>query len=218
MIKLLLALFGFLFSFFATDTGGGAPTSEGGGKNTAPPPGGQPAAPSGEDKGKLADEARFTQADIDRMIKARLAEEETRTAKKTEADRKKTEEDALAKNAEWQTLAETRLTELTALKPQAERAAVLATRMNTVIDAQIADWPDEVRALDPGADAIEARLDWLEKARALAAKLAPAPKAPNMQLGSGQKPRTPATPPEGGQPAAPKAAYRFQSPNDVPWT
>lgn len=216
MIKLLVALFGLLFGFLTTDTGGGGPTSEGDGKNTALPPGGQPVAPSGDEK--KPDEARFNQADVDRILKARLAEEAERTRKQAEADRKKADEAALAKNAEWQTLAETRLAELNALKPQADQAATLAQRMNSLIEAEIAAWPAEVRALDPGADAIDARLSWLEKARALAAKLAPNPTAPNTQLGNGQKPRTPATPPEGVPPAAGKPAYRFQSPNDVPWT
>lgn len=219
-MKLILSFLGFLFGFLFlnTDTGGAAGTSEGDGKNSAAPTGGQPAAPSGDGKADVkADDPRFTQADIDRIVKARLAEEEKRASSKAEADRKRAEEDALAKNAEWQKLADARGAELESLKPMAERAGILATRMNALVDTEIASWPDEVKGFDPGADNIEARLVWLEKARPLAAKLSTPQRPPQTQLG--QKPPTPGSPPEknGNTPTPPTSGYRFQQPNDVSW-
>lgn len=186
-----------------TSATGGAP-----GSNAAhsSPAGESPTTPSGEPS------KTFTQADLDRIVKERLAEAQGRAEKRSAAERKQAEDEALAKNAEWQKLAEQRGTELATAKAQAEAATRYAAALNTQIDAEIAAWPAEVRSLDPGTEALEARLAWVAKSRALAARLASLPTAPRTEAGSGQRATTkPAEGPATGQ------RYRFQNPGDVSW-
>jgi hypothetical protein len=180
-------------------------------------PGKVPASSSGDDS-KTTDKT-FTQADLDRIIKERLADSARRADQKAAADKRAAEEKALADNAEWKTLADQRGTELETTKAQAALAESYAKRLNALIDAEIAAWPDEVKSLDPGPKAVDSRLDWLEKSRALAKRLASLPKAPSTEAGagSGTPPVTPA-PGEGKAGEGGKGkTYRFTNPNDVSW-
>lgn len=197
---------------FAADTGaGGAPTTGGTGSTGGEPGSNAPTpSPTGETPATPSGEApKFTQADIDRIIKERLAAESSRAERREAEARKKAEDEALAKNAEWQKLAETRGAELTTAQAQAAAATRYAERLNALIESEVKDWPDEVKSLDPGADKLDDRLAWIERSRALAARLKALPTAPTTEAGRGQRP-TP-TPETGGQ------SYRFQSPGDVKW-
>jgi len=193
----------------AAPTGGASATGGDPGSNAAisAAPGEQPAAPSGETS------RAFTQAELDRIVKERLAEEQARAEKRAAAERKKAEDDALAKNAEWQKLAEQRAAELDQARVQAESAARYAAALNAQLEAEIADWPDEVKSLDPGAERLDERLTWVAKSRALAAKLKSLPAAPRTEAGR-TPPAAPATTPD--QPAT-TARYKFQQPGDVSW-
>jgi hypothetical protein len=178
-------------------------------------PGKVPASSSGDDP-KPTDKT-FSQADLDRIVKDRLADSQRRAEQKAAADRKAAEDKALADNAEWKTLADQRGAELEQLKGQAALVEGYAKRLNALVDAEIAAWPDEVKSLDPGAKAVDARLDWLEKSRALAKRLAALPKAPTTEAGAGATPPTP-TPGEAKAGEGGKGkTYRFTNPNDVSW-
>lgn len=211
------------------DTGGGS-----GGTATPPPTGGDPGtqAPGGGDpgtqapapdtsRGEPADktdkpEKAFSQADLDRIVKERLADERRRADQKAAAEKKAADEKALADNAEWKTLAEQRAAELEQTRTQAALVEGYAKRLNVLVDAEIASWPDELRKLDPGPKAVDARLDWLEKSRDLAKRLASLPKAPTTEAGAGNgTPPTPPTTTAAGEQARP--GYRFTNPNDVAW-
>lgn len=179
--------------------------------------GGQPAAQSGE--GDQQDTPKFTQKQMDETVQKRLAEEKARADKRAADEKKKSDDAKLAADAKWQELANSREAEIATLKPAAERAETLATRMNAIVDAEIASWPQEVKDLDPGAGDIEARLTWLEKSRALAARLKGTAAAPSTEAGN----RGNAMPAPGqgqqnsAKPAAPAQGYKFQGPNDVRW-
>jgi hypothetical protein len=209
---------------FASDTGGA------GGTATPPPtgsdpgtsnagggdPGKVPASSSGDDPTKT--DKTFTQADLDRIVKERLADSARRAEAKTAEAKKAAEEQALADNAEWKTLADQRAAELETTKAQAAAAAAYAKRLNAMADAEIAAWPDEVKGTDPGGTNVEARLDWLEKMRPLAQRLASLPKAPATEAGAGSGTLPALTPGEGKAGEGGKGkTYRFTNPNDVSW-
>jgi hypothetical protein len=209
------------FRCFSSDSGGGTatppPTGSDPGTSNAggSDPGKVPASSSGDDPPKT--EKTFSQADLDRIVKERLADSQRRAEAKTAAERRAAEEKALADNAEWKTLADQRAAELETTKAQAAAATAYAKRLNAMADGEIADWPDEVRSTDPGAANVEARLDWLEKMRPLAKKLASLPKAPATEAGAGNG-TPPTTPPAGqGQGTQGKASYRFTNEKDVVW-
>lgn len=176
---------------------------------TAPAP-----TPSGESSTTDKPEKTFSQADLDRIVKERLADEKRRAEAKAAADKRVADEKALADNAQWQQLAESRAAELETLKVKAAVADAYAQRLNALVDGEIAAWPAEVTALDPGKDALEARLAWLERSRPLAKKLATLPKAADTEAGKG------ATPPaagQGTQQQQPATKYRFERDSDVRW-
>lgn len=117
-----------------------------------------------------------------------------------------------------------------AAKPKAELADRLTERVNKQISAEVKDWPDEVKGLDPGEDDVEKRLEWAERSRALALRLKGTPPvAPDTEAGKGGSGNTPTGAHRAGDGAkaddkAPKpgeriasAAYPFQSKGDVSW-
>jgi hypothetical protein len=207
---------------YSSDAGGGGtatppPTGSdpGSGNAGAGDPGKVPASSSGDDPPKT--DKTFTQADLDRIVKERLADSQRRADAKSAAEKKAAEEKALADNAEWKTLADQRGAELESTKAQAQAATAYAKRLNALADGEIADWPEEVRGTDPGAANVEARLDWLEKMRPLAKKLASLPKAPATEAGAGNGTPPPAAPAGQGQGTQGKPAYRFVNEKDVAW-
>lgn len=218
--------------WYAADSGGGSGGGTSGGTQPGGEPGsnassvqstgGQPAAqPSGDGKatGEQASEKSFSQADVDRIVQARLAEEQRRADTKAEKERKQAEEQRAKEQGDWQRLAEQRGTELESLKGKAEAADTYAAKLNGLIEAEIAQWPEELRALDPGKDALDARLAWVEKSRALAQRLGALPKAADTDAGKGNRPASTPQPggtDQGGQ-QRPQQTYRFQSSGDVSW-
>lgn len=117
------------------------------------------------DQGKQNQNAKtFTQEEVDKMISDRLARES-----------KKREDDAKAKQGQFEplyqqekTARETAENNLTTITGQRDKYAEI---LNRNIDAQIKDWPEEVKAFDPGKDSLEARQNWVEKSLPLVTKL-----------------------------------------------
>lgn len=205
-------------------TSGGAQTGgEPGSSTSSAPATGQAPAPASGDTTPAAAPAStaqsdklFTQADLDRAIQQRLAEEKTREEKRTADASKKGKEEALKQAGEWQALAEQRGQELAALQGAAEQRDAYAGALNAVIEAQIADWPKEVKALDPGKNKLTERIAWVQSAKALAERLQQTtPKAPNTEGGAGN--RKPADVPANGGQQGTAPTYRFQKPGDVTW-
>lgn len=172
------------------------------------------AAPADTPVDKPTGDKTFSQADVDRLVGERLAEEKRRAEQRNAEATKKTKEEALKQAGEWQALAEQRSQELGTLQGAAEQRDAYAKALNGMMNDQIADWPDEVKALDPGKDQLEARIAWVKSAKPLADRLKQTPSAPNTEAGAGNR-----RPPEreaGGDQGAQKS-YRFTTPGDVTW-
>lgn len=135
-------------------------------------------------KGQDGGEHMVPKSRLDEVLK------ELRDMKKAESDREaasaKAEEDRLAEQQKFRELADSRQAKLDEVTPKAARLEKLAEILTAQVDAEIKDWPDEVKALDPGPDAdIETRMEWVSKARSVIAKINAAP-APS---GNGPTPR-----------------------------
>jgi hypothetical protein len=119
---------------------------------------------SGDDKGKKGGEKTFTQAELDQVVKDRLARE----AKKSE-DAKKIEEGKFKELYDPLKVSFDKLeTEHTTLKGKYDG---LVSTLNSSIDAEIKDWPDSIKKLDPGTADYEARSKWRDNSRAVVEEL-----------------------------------------------
>lgn len=222
MFRIIFALVP-LWSLLLGSDNGGTSTSDtpatggepGSNAQTGASTGGQPAAPQPKPQSGAGSDKTFTQADIDRIVQQRVAEEHDRA-------KRKADEEAAAKKGEWEKVATDRKAKIDELTPKAKAADRYAERLGKLVDDETATWPDEVKALDPGTNNLEARLDWLEKSRPLAKKLkdvAEPPKAPATETGSGNSSTSSTTnTPANGNSGTPPKSYRFQQPGDVAWT
>jgi vacuolar-type H+-ATPase subunit I/STV1 len=138
-------------------------------------------------------------ADIQDYIR-RLRDEAEEANKKQRADARKlqqAEEQRLKEQGEYKQLAEAHAARVQQLEPIAERYEALSKLVTEQIDDETKDWPQTVKALDPGADAgIETRLAWRNKARAIVADLQQQARgqqpgnSPNPKPASGTSPDT----------------------------
>ena len=104
-------------------------------------------------------------------VNNRLKELEKQATEK-ELARKAEDEKKLAENAEWQKLAEKRKEAADELKPKAELADKLSELVLAQYEAEIENWPEEVRKMAPGDEAsVLTKLDWMNKAKPLAVAL-----------------------------------------------
>lgn len=158
-------------TYYAADAGaGGAPAAQTTGDAT-----GQPVPPEGtaQDGGEQA--AAFSQADLNRILaqERRLWQKQQEEAA-TRA-RQQAEDEARAKQGEYQQLAEQRATRLTQMETEqqqaSERLTAYQTAMEQQLKARLRALPEEIRAMDPGGDVLQ-RYDWVAKAEAAAQKLA----------------------------------------------
>jgi hypothetical protein len=146
-----------------------APSGDG---NAAPPGPEEPTpAPTNGDTPPPDETKLFTQADLNRIVQERLADQRKRAEKQIEDEKRAANEARLKEQGEFKTIAEQKEAELAELRPKAEIADQLAARMNAAIDAEVQAWPKEVTDMDPGAADVSARLAWQEKARPLAQRL-----------------------------------------------
>lgn len=127
--------------------------------------------------GKVEDLPEWAQ-DVIKGLRHENADHRTK-AKQAEAEARQAEEKRLADSQEWRTLAEQRKAELDKAAPLVEHYAELDKRLKAGLQAEVAKWPEEVKAVAPGEDAdVLAWLDWVEKFRPLAAKLSTPTSAP----------------------------------------
>src|SRR6266702_3268061 len=99
--------------------------------------------------------------------------EEANKAKRAEAKAKAEAEAArLKKQGEFEELAKQHEKRIQELEPIAESYTRLASTINTQIEAEIKDWPPEVKSLVPGSDVpVESRLEHMNRLRPLLEKL-----------------------------------------------
>lgn len=155
----------------------------------------QPAENADKDEGQSPS---FTQADLDRILADRLSRQEKKLKREYETAAEKQTEAELADAAEWQTLAEKRQKQITALEnrlaeldKQAETADKYGAALSTYVDKLSANVPPEITALLANMDAAD-RLSWLtSNAEKFAKATTEQPEAEN---GAAKRP-LPSTPP-----------------------
>ena len=143
-------------------------------------------------------ERKYSQADIDAAITARLARERKSADEKAVRERQQAQEATLKEQAKWEELArqhETRVKELEpALQTTQERYTALSEKLGKQIDAGMKDWPADARKMVPMTEDIAARLDAYDAMKSLLDKGTLAPRQP----GNGANPR-PTAGPDGAQ-------------------
>lgn len=131
----------------------------------------------------------------------RLRDEANKANKALEAEataKKKAEEARLIAQGEFQKLAEKHAARVQELEPLQGRFETLSTLITGQIEAQIKDWPAEVKTFDPGVDAsVEQRLAWVEKSKPLIEKLQQ--QAQSGRPGNAPNPKPSTQSPEGVQ-------------------
>jgi len=150
-------------------------------------------------------ERTFTDAGVQGIIKDRLARQKAQFESEQERTRKEAEDRALAEQGQYRQIAEKAQTELSTLRPQAERAATLEALIAQHIDTILPLLPAALRELLPADLPVEKRYEWVIKAQAQAVALTP----PAGALGLGGNP-----PPAGAptaQQAREAAAARLQA-------
>jgi len=130
-----------------------------------------------KEKSKAQEEKKFSQAELDAIIDDRLKRERKKSEDATEKARKKAEEEALTKNQEWKTLAETRATEiadLTKEKAELEPFKEQAEKYKAALDDQLKKikekLPKHLLPLIDKLDPVEAMAYITENGEALGAK------------------------------------------------
>lgn len=146
----------------------------------------------GTNGGQPSGDARFTQADIDRIVKERLDREQATAQKRQQAAQAEAEKKRLAEDAKWQELAEKTQAELAALKAEAERAERLGAIMATMYENRIKALPANLRkAVEslPATDPLD-RLAWLDANESLFTQVQA---VPDINAGSGGPAKPPTT-------------------------
>jgi hypothetical protein len=188
---------------------------------------------SGRDAGEKGADVRIPKERLDAEIAKTRAEREARekaeatlaalqkekddaaAAAKAAADRKAIEDgklkDVLAERDKDLAAAKTAHEQLAAEhKTQGELVARLTDHVNGQIDADVAAWPEDVKAGDPGKEHLAERMQWAERVRA--ARTAAGEQTPKATMsgrnGTGGKPRPEARADEVTAGVAAEAAIR----------
>lgn len=93
------------------------------------------------------DDKRFSQADVDAIVKDRLDRQKRASEAAREKAEREAKEAALKEQGEFKTLAEQRAAELEALKPKAEYAEQLEAVVKKLLEEQRKDVPKHIIAL-----------------------------------------------------------------------
>lgn len=135
--------------------------------STGDAPGSEAAKPA-----TTSGERLFSQADLDRLIDDRLKREREKATKAQEKLAQEADERRKVEAGEFQKLAEERKTQLEQLTPKAELAARLSEIVAKQLEAELATWPESVRAIMPKDEApLLERIEWAERTRPLAQEL-----------------------------------------------
>jgi hypothetical protein len=127
-------------------------------------------------------------ANVQQMIKALRQENAGHRQAKTAAQEaaRLAEETRLEQERQFEQLAQTRQERIAELEPAAATAAKLTELIAAQINAEIANWPEEIKSLAPQEANAETMLAWVQSARPLAAKLQD---PPTSAPGNGSRPR-----------------------------
>lgn len=136
--------------------------------------------------------------ELQRQIKELRAEnaKHRNKAKEQELAAQQEQDRQLQEQGKYKDLAEKHERRVKELEPISESYKQLAELVAGQIEAQIKDWPAEIKVFDPGQDAtVEQRLAWLEKSKPLIEKLQL--QARSNQPGNGPNPKPSQQTPEG---------------------
>ena len=124
---------------------------------------------AGDEKTDPKAEKKFSQAELDQIVKERLDRERKKSESAAEKARREAEEAALAKNQEWQQLAEKRAKDLEALtreKAELEPFKEQADKYKAALNAQLKTirekLPDYLQEVVDKMDPVEA-MDYITK-------------------------------------------------------
>jgi hypothetical protein len=129
----------------------------------------------------------LSQAEVNRILAKERRKWQQEIDQKASEAKEQADKEAAEKTGQFETLYKTEQTKVKTLQDQLKaRDTELETLREMVsksIDGQVKNWPDEVLALDPkridGDNySLQARIDWVERARKLADKLAGTPPPP----------------------------------------
>lgn len=160
-------------NWFGQDDGGGAATGQTTDNSTGASGSAQTQtdqnAGKGDDKQHGTGEKTFTQSDVDQIVKDRLAREKKKAEEEGDKARKKAEEESLAKNQEFEKLANTRQAQIDELTKQLqdampfkEQAEKYKAAMDGLIQTQTDKLPASIKELLAKLDPIE-KLEYLAK-------------------------------------------------------
>lgn len=131
---------------------------------------------TGQQQNGGTDERRFTQAELDAVVRDRLEREKKQSERATAKAREEAEAKALADQAEWKTLAERRAEQLTAAESKAAEVETVQAKadryeaaLKTHLDAQRKDLPAHILALLDKLDPVE-QIEWIAGNREALAK------------------------------------------------
>lgn len=138
-----------LRGFYTADSG--APTG-------ATPPPAEP--PKAEPDAPVADEKKFTQAELEQQIKERLARQQRQFEAQQREAQAAVEAKQLEEQAEWQKLANRRADEIKELKPRAALAEGYEKAVKALVEAQTRDVPVAIQTILEKLSLLD-QLDWL---------------------------------------------------------
>lgn len=137
----------------------------------------------------------------------REAAERRRATQAAEEAAKKAADQKLADDQKWKELADQREAEIASLKTSAEKYAALAATVTAAMEAEIAAWPEEIKALKPAGADVDQLAAWMQQARPIVVKLQGAQQAPAPRPGAAPAPKPAGTAPDK---AAQEAIAKFR--------
>lgn len=137
----------------------------------------------------------FTQADVDRIVKERLARQKSAIDADADKKRKEQEDAALAEQGKYKELAEQHAAKLLELEPYKLAAERAEKALDAQVNAMLADIPETIKAaLEPLLERLSAveKLEYLTANRGTFVVKTEKQKAPNINGGETRK-HTPTT-------------------------
>lgn len=120
---------------------------------------------------KKSDEHLIPKSRLDEVIAQRDAA--TKKAEALEKAQQEAERKRLEELNDYKKLYETTQTELTSLKPKADQVDAYEKTMGEILEAQVAELPEEFRDIVPDGLSTKQKLDWLAKNKAKFMKAEP---------------------------------------------
>lgn len=125
----------------------------------------------GAGNGGTGDDKRFTQAELDAIVKDRLDRERKASETKAQREREAAEADALKEQSKFKELADQREKQLADLEPFKDKAERYEAALKTHLDAERKSLPAHITALLDKLDVAE-QLEWIASNREAIAKQA----------------------------------------------